>query len=137
MLGLQWDDLDLANETLTVRRALQRLNGKLTLTEPKSEASSRTLALLAVLVTMLKALQRLQHADEAQPEDPEPRQEARHRQLVRVDADSFGLAQPLPLRPRAECGCTVVLVGDVMVFISCSLLRLVHFNATYSRFRLI
>jgi integrase len=65
VLGLQWDDLDLANETLTVRRALQRLNGKLTLTEPKSEASSRTLALPAVLVTMLKAHQRLQ-AEERQ-----------------------------------------------------------------------
>jgi integrase len=65
VLGLQWDDLDLANETLIVRRALQRLNGKLTLTEPKSEASSRTLALPAVLVTMLKAHQRLQ-AEERQ-----------------------------------------------------------------------
>jgi integrase len=65
VLGLQWDDLDLANQTLTVRRALQRLNGKLTLTEPKSEASSRTLALPAVLVTMLKAHQRLQ-AEERQ-----------------------------------------------------------------------
>ena len=51
VLGLAWSDIDFARETLTVRRTLQRLNGKLVLSEPKSEAGIRTLALPAILVT--------------------------------------------------------------------------------------
>jgi integrase len=44
-LGLGWDDVDLDNKRLRVRRALQRIDGKLTLKEPKTEKSRRTLPL--------------------------------------------------------------------------------------------
>lgn len=41
-LGLQWDDIDFTSSTLRVRRALQRIDGKLQLVEPKTERSRRT-----------------------------------------------------------------------------------------------
>ena len=34
-LGLRWEDIDLDGRTLTVRKQLQRISGKLVLTEPK------------------------------------------------------------------------------------------------------
>lgn len=48
MLGLQWRDVDLASGTVTVRRQLQRIDGALTLVEPKTEQSRRTVNLPAV-----------------------------------------------------------------------------------------
>ncbi len=53
-LGLRWEDVDLENRTLTVRRALQRIEGKLEFVEPKSEKSRRTLQLPAVIIDALK-----------------------------------------------------------------------------------
>ena len=45
-LGLQWQDIDLVEGTLTVRRALQRQKGMgLVLVEPKSRAGRRTIRL--------------------------------------------------------------------------------------------
>ena len=55
ILGLGWSDLDLAAGTLTVRNALQRVNGKLILVEPKSVTSHRTVALPALVHEALRA----------------------------------------------------------------------------------
>jgi integrase len=53
LFGLRWQDVDLAAGTLYVRHALQRIDGALTLVEPKTTLSRRTLTLpdsaLAVL----------------------------------------------------------------------------------------
>ena len=47
VLGLRWDDLDLERGKLHVRHALQRIDGVLTLKEPKTEKSKRMLHLTA------------------------------------------------------------------------------------------
>jgi len=52
-LGLGWEDVDLANRRLRVRRSLQRIDGKLQFVETKSEHSNRTLRLPAVCVSSL------------------------------------------------------------------------------------
>ena len=44
-LGLRWTDVDLERGTLRVQKQLQRIDGKLQLTEPKTERSRRTIAL--------------------------------------------------------------------------------------------
>jgi integrase len=49
ILGLAWSDVDLEASTLTVRHALQRIDGSLVLVEPKS-ATSRRIVALPVLV---------------------------------------------------------------------------------------
>ncbi|MBI4491372.1 MAG: site-specific integrase [Chloroflexi bacterium] len=60
-LGLRWQDdegkrlVDLEAGTLTVRHALQRIDGKLQLVEPKTEKSRRTLALPAFAIDALRA----------------------------------------------------------------------------------
>ncbi|HXH21274.1 MAG TPA: site-specific integrase [Dehalococcoidia bacterium] len=43
-LGLRWDDIDLDAGTLTVRKALQRIDGESQLVEPKTARSRRTIA---------------------------------------------------------------------------------------------
>lgn len=53
LLGLTWSDLDLAGATVTIRHALQRIDGRLVLVEPKSATSHRTLALPAIVVQAL------------------------------------------------------------------------------------
>lgn len=50
-LGLRWEDLDLDGGRLTVRHALQRLNGSYVLVEPKSRASRRTISPLPEVIT--------------------------------------------------------------------------------------
>ena len=45
ILGLAWTDIDFEAATLTVRHALQRVDGQLTLGEPKSVTSRRVVAL--------------------------------------------------------------------------------------------
>lgn len=54
-LGLQWDDVDVKQGTLTVRHTLQRIDGKLTPVEPKTARSRRTIPLPAIAVTALRA----------------------------------------------------------------------------------
>jgi integrase len=54
LLGLRWQDVDLERGLLTVRVQLQRINGKLTLTEPKTERSRRTLQLPAMVREALR-----------------------------------------------------------------------------------
>lgn len=54
-LGLHWSDVDLDNGTLRVRTALQRIGGKLTIVQPKTEKSKRTILLPAATVAALRA----------------------------------------------------------------------------------
>ncbi len=55
VLGLMWEDLDLDRRTLKVRRALQRIDGRLILKEPESAKSRRTVTLPPFLVADLRA----------------------------------------------------------------------------------
>jgi len=55
ILGLSWSDINLEAGTLTVRHALQRVEGKLILVEPKSLTSHRTVALPALVHEALRA----------------------------------------------------------------------------------
>jgi len=54
-LGLRWQDVDLERGTLTVNKSLQRIGSKLTLVEPKTAGSRRTIVLPEVALTALKA----------------------------------------------------------------------------------
>jgi len=54
LLGLRWEDIDLAAGELRVRHALQRIDGKPTLVEPKTTRSRRTINLPAVAVDALR-----------------------------------------------------------------------------------
>lgn len=45
LLGLQWDDINMENGTVTVRRTLKELNGQLISGEPKSKNARRTISL--------------------------------------------------------------------------------------------
>lgn len=54
ILGLRWEDVDLENSTLTVRHALQRVDGELILVEPKSDSGRRAINLPAFAVRALK-----------------------------------------------------------------------------------
>jgi len=54
VLGLQWADVDLDHRTLTVRAALQRINGVPTLVETKTARSRRTVPLPRIAVTALR-----------------------------------------------------------------------------------
>lgn len=53
-LGLRWEDVDLAAGTLSVRHALQRVDGRLVLLEPKTRRSRRTLHLPQIVVDGLR-----------------------------------------------------------------------------------
>lgn len=52
--GLRWDDVDLKAGTLRVRNTVSRTKGGLTLTEPKTAKSKRTVPLSPATVSMLK-----------------------------------------------------------------------------------
>jgi integrase len=49
-LGLRWQDIDLVASTLTVSHQLQRVDGRLTLVEPKSDRSRRMLVMPPTIV---------------------------------------------------------------------------------------
>jgi integrase len=53
LLGLRWDDLDLAAETRRVERQLQRIDGAFRLVGLKTRQSRRTIAIPATLVAQL------------------------------------------------------------------------------------
>lgn len=53
-LGLRWQDVDLDAGILRVRQQLQRVDTKLTLVEPKTERSRRTLVLPPTIVEQLR-----------------------------------------------------------------------------------
>lgn len=55
LVGLRWEDVDLVGCKLTVRYQLQRIDGKLTPTEPKSDNARRTIPLVPWAFDALKA----------------------------------------------------------------------------------
>lgn len=55
LLALQWDDLDFQTGTLRVERQVQRVKGKLTVTQPKTRSSSRSIILPAPVLDALKS----------------------------------------------------------------------------------
>jgi integrase len=63
ILGLAWADVDLEHATLTVRNALQRVDGRLVLVEPKSVTSRRVVALPIIVVDALRAHRTRQRED--------------------------------------------------------------------------
>jgi integrase len=60
VLSLLWADIDFASKTLRVSGTLQRVQGKLERSEPKTRAGARTLLLPDVLVDLLAEHQRRQ-----------------------------------------------------------------------------
>ena len=56
LFGLRWEDVDLVNQTVTVRHALQRIAGVPTLVEPKTHRSRRTIPLPAIAVAALSTI---------------------------------------------------------------------------------
>jgi integrase len=54
LLGLRWDDIDLSSRQLHVRRALQRVDGKLQMVEPKTSTSVRAVVLPRIAVRYLQ-----------------------------------------------------------------------------------
>ena len=60
ILGLRWPDVDLESGRLTVRNALQRVNGQLQLVEPKSSDANHTIVLPATAVSAPSAHQQRQ-----------------------------------------------------------------------------
>lgn len=62
-LALHWSDINLDDQTLIVRGTLGRVAGQLTITEPKTDRSRRTVPLSASLVTMLRDHRRTQVAE--------------------------------------------------------------------------
>jgi integrase len=54
-LGLRWQDIDFDSRTLRVNYALQRIEGKLQMVEPKTERSRRVLPLPETVLSALRA----------------------------------------------------------------------------------
>jgi integrase len=64
-LGLRWADVDLEAGTISVRAALQRVNGKLRLVEVKSDTSRRMIVLPHIAVEGLQAHRQCQLGERA------------------------------------------------------------------------
>lgn len=54
LLALRWDDLDFQTGTLRVERQVQRVKGELTVTQPKTKSSNRTVILPMPVLDVLK-----------------------------------------------------------------------------------
>jgi integrase len=65
ILGLRWGDIDFTQCKLTVKHALQRVDGKLQLVEPKTDKSRRSIALPQVAVSALYAHRSQQEQEKA------------------------------------------------------------------------
>ena len=63
VLGLQWNDIDFEQGTLSVRRSLKREHNKLLFGEPKTPGSRRTLAMPEPLIAALRRNRDVQVAD--------------------------------------------------------------------------
>lgn len=63
LLGLRWEDVDLDTGRLRVRHTLANVDGTLTLLEPKTERSRRTISLPAVVAAALRAHRTRQRMD--------------------------------------------------------------------------
>lgn len=57
LLPLKWSDIDYKEQTITIQRAVRKINGELIIKPPKTAAGIRTIALPAVCFEKLKALQ--------------------------------------------------------------------------------
>lgn len=55
LMALQWDDLDFKTRELRIRRSVRRTEGKLLVSEPKTDAGFRTLLLPPSVVKVLAA----------------------------------------------------------------------------------
>jgi len=64
VLGLRWEDVDLANRSLTVRRALSVVQGHAMLKQPKT-SRCRTLRLDGITIAVLEQRGRAQERDRA------------------------------------------------------------------------
>lgn len=62
-LSLKWSDVDLDRGRLTVRRSLQRVDGKLSLHQTKASTSKRTIPLPQPLIRALREHHRHQHEE--------------------------------------------------------------------------
>ncbi|MFI6360795.1 site-specific integrase, partial [Streptomyces sp. NPDC050743] len=98
LLGLHWPDVDLDGGSLEIRTTLQRVNGELTLTAPKTRRSERPVPLPAVCVDALRR-HRERQAEELEGSPPW-REGMRH---------PPGLSGDLRLRPPPEPAARVVL----------------------------
>ncbi|MCY6958828.1 tyrosine-type recombinase/integrase [Clostridium brassicae] len=58
LCALKWEDIDFINGTMRVNKTLQRINGKLSLKEPKTKNSSRIVTLLNTTITFLNGLKK-------------------------------------------------------------------------------
>jgi integrase len=63
LLALRWDDIDLRSRQLRVCRAMQRIDGKLQIVEPKTSSSRRTVVLPRLAVRHLQEHKKRQHAE--------------------------------------------------------------------------
>ena len=54
LLALQWDDLDFQTGELYIQRQVQRIRGELTVTQPKTRSSSRSIILPPPILDILK-----------------------------------------------------------------------------------
>ncbi|MFE6554008.1 tyrosine-type recombinase/integrase [Streptomyces sp. NPDC057746] len=63
LLGIHWSDVDLDGGSLEIRTALQRINGNLTLTAPKTRRSERPVPLPSVCVDALRRRRAFQEAE--------------------------------------------------------------------------
>ena len=63
LLALRWDDIDLRSRQLHVRRAMQRVDGKLRIAEPKTSSARRTVVLSHFAVRHLQEHKKRQDAE--------------------------------------------------------------------------
>ena len=63
LLALRWDDIDLGSRQLQVHRAMQRVNGKLQIVEPKTSSSRRTVVLPRFAMRHLQEHKKRQDAE--------------------------------------------------------------------------
>jgi integrase len=63
LLALRWDDIDLGSRQLHVRRAMQRVDGKLRIAEPKTSSARRTVVLSRFAVRHLEEHKKRQDAE--------------------------------------------------------------------------
>jgi integrase len=63
ILGLAWSDIGFVSSTLAVRHALQRVDGRLILVEPKSVTSHRVVVMPAIVLDALRAHRTRQRED--------------------------------------------------------------------------
>ena len=59
LLALRWDDLDFRTGELRIERQVQRVKGELTVTQPKTKSSSRTVILPEPVLDILKGYRKI------------------------------------------------------------------------------